>query len=484
MKIRASRQTCFVALGLVVAGNLSAQFGTPEGWTSLETEHFRLYTAAEQNQAMETLRFLEGVRSFFAASPLPGADKALTPPVQVVAFRSERDYARYAVREVGDGYYVRTFSGSYIVLANIVAQDRELATHEYTHFVLDSAGLNLPLWLNEGLAEFYSTMDAGEAQITVGRPPQRSLKTIQRQPLLPWNVLFTAGTHSPYYADADKVFLFYAQSWALVHMLALDKRYAAQFPEFLSAISNGAGSLEALERTYRRPMREIEADLSAYLNQKSLPVLVLAAGQNVSAIQPKTPAAGDFQVQFALADLLAAKAATCAEGGEKLAVLSKQYPENPEPEEALGEMALSEQRKPEARTHFGMAIQRHSQNAVLYQQYAVLLQEAGATSAEVKSMLQRAVEIKPDFELARLQLGLFEADDRNFEAALHLLSSIQAVPREYEYDVYYALAQCSANLSRAADALRYASKAKQAARNDSQKNEAENLLAELATSTF
>ncbi len=42
-----------------------------------------------------------------------------------------------------------------------------------------------------------------------------------------WNVLFAVDHDSPYYNVPDKMALFYAQSWALVHMLELSPAYSA-----------------------------------------------------------------------------------------------------------------------------------------------------------------------------------------------------------------------------------------------------------------
>jgi hypothetical protein len=40
---------------------------------------------------------------------------------------------------------------------------------------------------------------------------------------LDWNTLFAVDRESPYYNELDKMSIFYAQSWALTHMLMLGK---------------------------------------------------------------------------------------------------------------------------------------------------------------------------------------------------------------------------------------------------------------------
>jgi len=424
-----------------------------------------------------TLQFLEGIRCFFDTSGSFAATRKQRP-VRIIAFSSERQYAPYAFREVGNGYYRSTFSDRYLVLANVAPQNRELLAHEYTHFIIDQAGLKLPVWLNEGLAEFYSSVEVTGQQATIGLSLPRSWKTLHTQPLIPWNVLFTAELDSPYYHDANKVYMFYAQSWALVHMLALNEGYGSHFRQFVSAVSGGQTPPEAFESIYHKDARGIGADLATYISQKSLPNSVVQLPQPVPAIHPAIAPASDFQVQFALADLLCAKSSSLADAQSKLAALATRYPERPEPEEALGELALQQQHQDEARTHLARAVQRHSRQAEVYQQYAALLQQSG-TKTDVAPYLKQALELDPDFSLARAQLGLIETAEGNCESGISLLTGLKAVPSEYRFEVYHSLAECDSELQRGADALTYAQKAKNAAKNEQEARDADKLLADL-----
>ena len=79
---------------------------------------------------------------------------------------------------------------------NIVAfadgkRDEMLRTifHEYVHLVIDNVSDGLPLWLNEGLAEYYSTflVDAAGTGALVGRaiPAHLELLTHRRHLSIP-----------------------------------------------------------------------------------------------------------------------------------------------------------------------------------------------------------------------------------------------------------------------------------------------------------
>ncbi len=75
----------------------------------------------------------------------------------------------------------------------------------------------MPLWLNEGLAEFYQNTDIHEKDVWLGEPSSESLTCYAGSMLLPLPVLFTVDHNSPYYHEENKGSIFYAESWALVH---------------------------------------------------------------------------------------------------------------------------------------------------------------------------------------------------------------------------------------------------------------------------
>ena len=272
-------------------------------WISLTTPHFEMYTTNAQAPAAQELQFLDEIRSFFAKAA-PFSNKAEDLSVQIIAFRSEAEYAPYAFREAGGAYSLRTFNHDYMVLPNLASRERELVVHEFTHLVVQHAGFKLPVWLNEGLAEFYSTVVINKQKTTVGQPLFRHIQTIHRQQWIPWDVLFAVDANSPYYKDGKKVPLFYAQSWALVHMLALSEDYSKGFQQFLAAVSAGQTTSEAFESTYKRNMASIAGDLAAYLHRKALPQEVSASAQGGSQIQPLIGEPCDFQLNFTLANLL------------------------------------------------------------------------------------------------------------------------------------------------------------------------------------
>jgi len=90
--------------------------------------------------------------------------------------------------------------------------------HEYTHLLLSKADW-MPLWMNEGLAEFYQNTDIHEKMSDGPAQPGEFAVTAPKQ-LMPLPALFAVDI-VPYYHEENKGSIFYGESWALTHYLEL-----------------------------------------------------------------------------------------------------------------------------------------------------------------------------------------------------------------------------------------------------------------------
>src|SRR5689334_23926239 len=154
-----------LVLSLAAVSLLHAAAG--ESWITLRTPHFELITDAGDRYSPGLLLHLEQLHSLFlaqAASPdMPGH-----PPVRVVAFRSAAEYVQYRKDDTADAYYFGAPGRDYIVMTLARTEDYRTAAHEYAHAAIHGAGLKLPLWLSEGIAEVFSTVVFQSGHATVG----------------------------------------------------------------------------------------------------------------------------------------------------------------------------------------------------------------------------------------------------------------------------------------------------------------------------
>ena len=103
----------------------SSQSNEPEStkayitkWVGLSTPHFELYTTNDPQAALEAVQRLEMVHSFFRQA---GANAGLfgavpEAEVQVIAFRSAREYSAHRVNPTACAYYQGTRRGDYIIM--------------------------------------------------------------------------------------------------------------------------------------------------------------------------------------------------------------------------------------------------------------------------------------------------------------------------------------------------------------------------------
>src|ERR1700761_6221549 len=125
---------------------------------------------------MQALRIFEESRTFF----LQAGFGQSTPDdlIKILDLGAETEYKPYLVKPGAYAMYQRGRRGSYIVMRSLNPGHYEVAVHEYTHYVMDHAGLKLPVWLNEGLAELYSTLTPRGEQCLIGLPQPGRLATL------------------------------------------------------------------------------------------------------------------------------------------------------------------------------------------------------------------------------------------------------------------------------------------------------------------
>ncbi len=81
---------------------------------------------------------------------------------------------------------------------------------------------NAPLWLVEGLAEFYrtATWSTEGTELQIGRPIDSFVRLVREEGArLAFDQLFALSRDSDSYDEAEREDIFHAQTWAFVHFL-------------------------------------------------------------------------------------------------------------------------------------------------------------------------------------------------------------------------------------------------------------------------
>ena len=133
--------------------------------------------------------------------------------------------------------------------------------NEYTHYLVSREYSYLPLWIEEGCAEFYSTFYARKDRAEIGLPVESHVHLLQDNTLIPLGDLFAMSTESTDYNEGKRQGIFYAQSWALYHYLRTTVG-GDQLGEFLQRLQVSDETSDAAFRaTFGYDYRKLEKKL-------------------------------------------------------------------------------------------------------------------------------------------------------------------------------------------------------------------------------
>src|SRR5208282_5057684 len=184
-------------------------------------------TDSSDKQGRQILDQFERMRWLFQTLfPKSRVDPAL--PIVVLAVRGEKDMqalepAAYLAKGqiTLAGLFLSAPDRNYVLLRLDAEGEHPYASiyHEYTHMQFKDDHEWMPLWLNEGLAEFMQNTEFRNKDVLLGQPSADDILYLRQNKIIPLPVLFKLDSNSPYYHEEQKGSVFYAESWALTHYL-------------------------------------------------------------------------------------------------------------------------------------------------------------------------------------------------------------------------------------------------------------------------
>ena len=288
---------------------------TRDTWRSVRTNNMFVIGNADPEKLRQVAVWLEFFhRSFARLISRNVIDSSV--PTTVIVFRDEATFRPFKPIYQGrvanvSGYFQPGDDINYIAIS-LDERDRDpfgTAFHEYVHLHLKDNIPGAPLWLNEGLAELYGSLQFSGNDALLGAPIPYYIQHLRGEGLLPLKTLFSVGFDSPHYNEDDKTGIFYGESWALVHYLMLrDSGRQEQFKRFLQQISSGTEVTKAIESSFGVSIATLEEELRSYVRNGNLTPLRLAASDNpqtsssYTAMQRSTLSEGE--ANYYLGDLL------------------------------------------------------------------------------------------------------------------------------------------------------------------------------------
>lgn len=397
-------------------------------WQRLASPHFEMLTDAREADGARVLDRLETVRHVFLES-IGGKAPAL--PVRVFLFDSERDFRRIEPNRAVRGFHQGGPERDYIVLHSPGEETLRAARHEYMHVLLAHSSATLPMWLEEGTAELYSTLELRGPNAILGTPIAQHVRALQRLEWPPAALFLGANRQTPIYDDATHAGLFYAEAWAFVHMLNFSPVWRPHLPRFAELLDQGLPADLAFESAFSMPAAKAVAALPNYVRDARFGTAAVAmpprpADQSAITTTALAPAAA-LVAQVELLNVMGARQA--AEAMLERAATS--LPPSPEIETARGLVALGKSDRAAARSHFLKAMELGGTSSVPAFEYAMLLRESGAAPDEVRRYLAEATGRNPYLAEAHFILGLMAQKENRHRDALAAFEQATAVlPRQ------------------------------------------------------
>lgn len=447
-------------------------------WIKLTSPHFEMYTTNSVGPGMRAMATFERARSFFLE--MTPTKKAPDRPVRIVAFRSESEFKSYRPGSGTFAYYLQSPKQDYIVMQDLATETNRIAIHEYTHLIAEHSGMKLPIWLNEGVAEVFSSLEAKGDKAIVGRQFDGHRAVLAQEHWLNLEIL-TSVDRSSYYANKVPMHVFYAQSWLLTHMLFLDEKYRDKFGDFLDSISSGSSSAQALSSVYSKTLDQVRLDLEAHFRRRTAPTSVYKVKLGKKSLEPDVADLSPLASDLALADLLASSRVNVALAKKQLDNLAAKNPQNSEIEESLGYLAWQSEDTKSAERHFAKAMELGSNEPEFLYRYAMLIGPQEDKLEVSISALQKVLAVKPEHHEALLLLAVQNMRAHHYRTAVSNFAALKKVSPDEAFTAYSGLANCYVQLKSCKAAREMAIRAKPFAKTEEDRRRIDELIRDADT---
>ncbi len=267
-------------------------------WIEVHTAHFLVLTDAGEKRGREVALRMEQMRAVFGQLLLK--DKLKMPvPITVIALKSDKQYGMVAPakQSMAAGFYVPGPDRVYIVLNLLEENPWRAVAHPLAHYLLNYNYPPAQGWFDEGLAEYFGSIDIGK-QVEIGGDPELApewhedvFDEVRRDPNAPQSLtqlvsspvwismvdLFTMKHDGSGMREGTHNTLYYAQSWMVVHYL-LNKNKMPEVGTYFDLVLNQKVPVDkAMVQAFDMSPEQMEDAVKTYF--KSLSGLGIALDQ-------------------------------------------------------------------------------------------------------------------------------------------------------------------------------------------------------------
>jgi tetratricopeptide (TPR) repeat protein len=318
-------------------------------WLRVSSDHFIVITDAGDKQGHEVAARFEQMRAVFGQLLMRGRLR-MAEPIEIIALRSDKDYAQVAPLVNGDptqspAFFLSGEDRVFIVL-NLFAPDSWRAIeHPFAHYFLNYNYPPTQPWFDEGFAEYFSSLYLTKAAELGGDPElnpgfvtdllgnqnqnasPRSFTEILNNPVwLTWPDLFEMKNRVVNGQEGTHHTLFYAQSWIFVHYLLRQNRLPDVGKYFDLVENQKVPTAQAIEQAFGMTVAQLDKAVKDYF--KSLTQLQDALAQSQQASHAFDSSLSQLALPFSVDEVAtSAKQVSSAEGQALLNEMAVRIPE-------------------------------------------------------------------------------------------------------------------------------------------------------------
>ena len=456
-------------------------------WIKVRSAHFTVVTNANEKEGRKIASQFELFRAtFHSAFPTLRVDQG--PPIIILAAKNQNTMKEFLPEEYqtrGHIHHAGMYQGGvdrhYVILSLDAEGDNPYHTlyHEYTHALLHLNFTNLPLWFDEGMAEYLGNATIGDKDVRIGKIPEYHLQVLQSNRLIPVDTLLTVGQDSPYYNENNQASVFYAESWALVHYMMMDPDARKQqlLPHFLQAWTNSGDALTAAHQTFG-DLKRFEQVIERYARQQSFYVGVLKPPLDSADKMDEVKPVSEAEVLAYRADFYVHHNRTEA-AAPLLAQALQMEPNSPFIHECQGIYEYRHGDLAAAEKEMREAIRLGADDFSAFYYEGMLIARQGITTdadkQEAADALNKSIQLNPEFAPAYSALAAADqfSPDKQTQAINAAVQAVKLDPTTLYYAVQ--LTYLLMNNNRVPEARTMASRITAAARTPQDKEMAESL---------
>ena len=247
------------------------------GTIEIRSKHYRIETDVGRRFARVARQHMENMLSAYRRT-MPQFGQSLDQTFHVKIFRRQSDYNEVAPSMAhGSGGIFMSHKRMLAAFMENRTPDSVFRTlyHEGFHqYLYQTVGPRAPLWVNEGLAEYFAEGTWNGNGFTLGQVPLKRLhvlrKAIRRNNIVPLNRLVEMDTKEwtrNIRINKSRASLQYSEAWSFVHFLlhGAGSGGGRRLMNYLKALSRGTDADRAFQEHFGGDMRALQAAWKKYV---------------------------------------------------------------------------------------------------------------------------------------------------------------------------------------------------------------------------